>query len=79
MSQTQVNLDIPIEIVRGFKSGDLAGHGIGPPLPIQRRGNTVETGIELVARIIAAYDIIQNTSGIFDSAAESCTPMSCLH
>ena len=48
-----------------FSSGDLAGHGIGPPLPIQRPGNTVETGIELVARIVAAYDIIQNTSGIF--------------
>ena len=40
-------------------------HVIGPPLPIQRPGNTVETGIELVARIIAAYDIIQNTPGIF--------------
>ena len=26
---------------------------------------TFETDIELVARIIAAYDIIQNTSGIF--------------
>ena len=38
----------------GFRSGDLAGHGIGPPLPIQRPGNTVETGIELVARIVAA-------------------------
>ena len=49
----------------GFRSGDLAGHGIGPPLPIQRPGNTVETGIELIARIVAAYDIIQNTSGIF--------------
>ena len=40
----------------------------------------VETGIELVARIVAVYYIIQNTSGIFvKSAAESCTPMSCLH
>ena len=46
-------------------SGDLAGHGIGPPLPIQRPGNTVEMGIELVTRIVAAYDNIQNTSGIF--------------
>ena len=45
--------------------GDLAGHEIGPPLPIQRPGNTVETGIKLVARIVAAYDIIQNTSRIF--------------
>ena len=27
--------------------------------------NTVETGIELVARIVAAYDIIKKTSGIF--------------
>ena len=42
-----------------------SGHGIGPPLPIQRPENTVEMGIELVARIVAAYDIIQNTSGIF--------------
>ena len=25
----------------------------------------VETDIELVARIVAAYDIIENTSGIF--------------
>ena len=41
------------------------GHGIGPPLPIQRPGNTVETGIELVSRIIAAYDIIQNISVTF--------------
>ena len=51
----------------GFRSGDLAGHGIGPPLPIQRPGNKVEKGIELVATIglVAAYDIIQNTSGIF--------------
>ena len=37
---------------------------MGPPLPIQRPGNTVETGIELVARIVAANDIIHNTSGI---------------
>ena len=48
-----------------FSSGDLAGHGIGPPLPIQRPGNTVETGIELVASIVAAYDVIEHTSGIF--------------
>ena len=37
---------------------------MGPTLPIQRLGNTVETGIELVAGIVAAYDIIQNTSVI---------------
>ena len=60
-----MNLDIPTEILKGIQVSDLAGHGIGPLLPIQRPGNTVETGIELVARIIAAYDIIQNTSGIF--------------
>ena len=28
-SQTQVNLDISIEIMEGFRSGDLAGHGVG--------------------------------------------------
>ena len=53
-----MNLEIPIEIMKGFRSGDLAGHGIGSPLPIQRPGNTVETGIKLVARIVAPYDII---------------------
>ena len=41
-------------------SGDLAGHGIGSPLPILGPGNTVETGIELGTIIVAAY-IIQNT------------------
>ena len=61
-----MNLDILIEIMKGiFRSGDLAGHEIGPPLPIKLPGNTVETGIELVARIVAAYVVIQNTSGIF--------------
>ena len=40
----------------------------------------VETDMELVTRIVAAYDIIQNTSGIFcQGAAESCTPTSWLH
>ena len=51
--------------MKGIQVSDLADHGIGPPLPIQRPGNTVETGIELVARIVAAYDFIQTTSGIF--------------
>ena len=38
------------------------------------------TDMELVARIVAAYDIIQNTiRDICQSAAESCMSMSCLH
>ena len=38
----------------------------------------VETNLELVSRNVAACDVIQNTPGICQDAAESCTPMTCL-
>ena len=39
----------------------------------------VETDMELVTKIVVAYFIIQNASGICQGAAESCTSMSFLH
>ena len=47
-------------------SGQVTSQAMEKGLPFNPApGNTVETGIELVVRIVAAYDIIQNTSGIF--------------
>ena len=51
--------------MKGIQVRCVAGHGIGPPRAIQRPGNTVETVMDLVPRTVAAYDIIQNTSGIY--------------
>ena len=64
-SQTQVNLDIPVEIMKGIQVKWPRRPWNRASPSFQRPGNTVEMGIELVARIVAAYDIIQNTSGIF--------------
>ena len=39
----------------------------------------VETDMELVTRIVAAYDIIQNTSGIFVRVRQNLVRQSFLH